>query len=69
MALDMDAKRNRIVMAALCEVQRAAGNAGMAYLSGGRIGAHIRRIRDELDKLELVDMGNGKPRHTGAERD
>lgn len=52
MKIEVDAKKDRLVMAALCEVQRAAGNAGMAHLSGCDLRAHIRLIREELDRLE-----------------
>lgn len=68
MKIELDAKKDRLVMAALCEVQRAAGNAGMAYLSGNGLQAHIRLMRKELDRLAALTMKTQKARQTGGER-
>lgn len=67
MKIEVDAKKDRLVMAALCEVQRAAGNAGMAHLSGCDLQAHIRLIREELDRLEELTARNKKARPAGAQ--
>lgn len=60
-------RQDRRVMACLCEVQRAAGNAGMAYLSGSDLDAHIRLMRAELIRLEELTGKRTKPRQAGAQ--
>lgn len=67
MKITVDAKQDRLVMATLCEIQRAAGNAGMAHLSGSDLQAHIALIRAELSRLEELTAKSKKMRPAGAQ--
>ena len=59
---NVDTRFDRSLFAGLSEIQRAAGNAGMAYLSGGNVMASLRLIRAELDRIEAQCRETRKPR-------
>ncbi len=49
---NVDPRLDRTIIAHLSEMQRAMGDAGMAYISGGNVVGHLRRVRAELEKIE-----------------
>ncbi len=64
---NIDTRFDRSFFAGLSEIQRAAGNAGMAYLSGGNVMTYLRLMRAELDRMEEHAAKQRNRAHDGAQ--
>jgi len=60
---------DRNIIDQMSEIARAMGDAGMAYISGGDVLAHLRRVRKALGKIEeyVLDQKNSARMAAGAD--